>query len=284
MASFNNIREYVSAINGGAFVTSSFRKVPSQDSVAGWWTDLSMAAGNPIPNYYASNPLAAALLSDNEGIFHGMARVGYTTYLTELMAMTATANMAGTYRLLDYLLYYPFVDLDDTGLQTMNNSLYSLTRYTDGSGVMAMMVCVAPTTGGGRFTFNYIDQDGNPQTSPINYYSISAANIASIVTSEPGQATSGGPYLRLASGSTGIRRIIDFQNIVSNGGLGSIVLVKPLVDVAIMEASTASELSMVNMKCGLPIIQDGAYLNFICNTIGTIKSGLLTGRVNFTWK
>jgi hypothetical protein len=283
MALFNNIREYVDSMLNGALVSSSFRKVPSQDSVAGWWTDLAMAAGNPVPNYYASNPLTAAILNDNEGIFHGFTRPGFDTYLTEIMAMTPTANMVGMYRLHDYVLYYPFVDLDDTGLQSMINT-QALTRYTDGAGLMAMMVCVAPTVGGGSFTFNYIDQDGNPQTSPTNYYSISAANIASIVTSEPGQPTSGGPYLRLAGRSTGIRRIVDFQNIVSNGGLGAIVLVKPVVDLSIMEINTASELTMVSMHPAPSEIQDGAYLNFICNTAGTIKAGQLTGRANFTWK
>lgn len=56
MAGFRNIRAFADASDDGRTHFCSLRKVPSQATVAGWWADLSMAAGNPPPNYYASTP------------------------------------------------------------------------------------------------------------------------------------------------------------------------------------------------------------------------------------
>lgn len=78
---------------------------------------------------------------------------------------TPTAGLVGAYKLLDYVAYYPFVDGDSTNKQAMDNAV-TLPRYTNGDGVLAMMVATAPTTGAGVFTYSYVDSDGNPQTSP----------------------------------------------------------------------------------------------------------------------
>jgi hypothetical protein len=276
-------RELIDAMLGGAEVNATFRKVPSQASVAGWWVDLSMASGNPPPNYYASNPTEAATLNGWRGIFHGDNVSPATRVLTHLGLTTPTAGLVGQYKLLDYLLYYPFVDLDDLTYQSMDNSVVpSLPRYADGSEVLPMLVCQAPTTGGGSFTFDYINDHGLTRTSPTNYYSVSSANIASIVTPEPAQTNTGpGPFLRLAEGCRGVRQILGVQNLVSNGGLASIVLVKPLADTAIREINTTSELSFLDQRNRPPVILDGAYLHFIMNCAATVAAGQLHGYAKF---
>jgi len=278
-----SIRELVDAIESGKSGFCSFRKVPSQASVAGWWVDLSMAAGTPVPNYYASNPLQAAALNPLKGIFHGVNQSPATKVLTHLGLMTPTAALVGQYKLLDYLLYYPFVDLDDLTEQNMDNTEVALTRYASGDGVLPMLVQVAPTVGGGSFTFNYLDQDGNPQTSPVNYYSATAGAIASLATSEPATVAGLGPFLSLASGSRGVRSITSWTNLVANGGLGAIVLVKPLLDMAIREVNTMVELSLVDQHNLPPVIEDGAYLNLILNCAGTVAAGILVGYGKFAW-
>ena len=282
MTGFANMREYVAAQNEGRTRVCSFRKVPSQASTAGWWVDLSMAAGNPVPNYYASEPLVAATLSGMRGILHGDAVAPASKHLTELMLTTPTAALAGAYKLLDYLVYYPFVDGDSTDTQTLDNSV-TLPRYESGDGVQAILVASAPTTGSGQFSFTYVDQNGNPQTSPTQFCATASANIASLVTSQQATAAGGLPFLKLASGSTGIRSVTDITYTVPAGGLTAIVLVKPIATIQIFEINTPVEQTYVASVPGAPRIYDGAYLNLIMNCTTTVAAGILAGRANFAW-
>lgn len=280
---FANVKSYVDALNGGRMVAGHFRKVPGLASVASWWTDLSMAAGNPPAQYYASNPYVSAVLGKYDGLFHGDDKTPAELYLADMMLVTPTAAMVGQYTLLDMLLYYPFVDLDDTSaVQPMTQSAV-LPRYASGVGVQAMLVAQAPTTGNGTFTFTYLDENGVEQTSPTQYYTPTGANMGSIVTSQPAGQAGLGPYLKLASGSKGVRAITSHTNTVANGGLGAYVLVKPLADITINEINTPNEITLVSDRPGPPRIYDGAVLSFIANTAGSIQAGLLTGRLNFAW-
>lgn len=279
---FRNIRAYVEAFENGQSHFCSFRKVPSQASTAGWWVDLSMAAGNPVPNYYASAPLVAATLDGFRGMFHGDVKSPATKHLTEWGLITPTAAMVGQYMLLDYLLYYPFADGDDTDAQPTDNTV-TLPRYATGDGVQVMAVAVAPTTGSGTFTFDYLNQNGVAKTSPVQGCSTTSAFISNLVTSQQAVANMNGPFLKLDNGDTGVRAITSVQNIVPNGGLTSLVLVKPLADHAIREINTAAEIEYVTMRAGPPRIYDGAYLNMIMNCAGSVAAGQLTGHARFAW-
>ncbi len=241
-----------------------------------------MAAGNPKPNYYASAPLEAAVLDGQDGIFHGADKAPQTMHLTGMGLVSPTAGFVGQFMLCDYLLYYPFIDGDETSTQLMDNTTASLPRYTDGNGVQVMAVCAAPTLGGGLFTFDYINQDGVAKTSPVNVMSTTAANIGQLATSQ--QATGGtGPFLRLNSGDTGVRSISAIDITTPNGGLIVLVLVRPIADLAIREINTMSEIEYVSKRVGCPQIYDGAYLNLLCNTPATIAAGLLAGYASFAW-
>lgn len=281
MPGFATIREYVDAQENGQVHFCSIRKVPSQASTARWWVDLSMAAGNPLPNYYASTPLEAAVLEAQRGIWHGADKSPSTKHLTEWGLMSPTTGLVGQYSLLDYLLYYPFVDLDDTDAQVLDNTV-TLPRYETGEGVRAMLVCVAPTTGGGAFTFDYIDQDGNAKTSPAQSLPTTASTIAQLLR-QPATASADGPFLKVASGTTGIRRVTSWTNSTPGGGLAALVLVKPLADLAIYEISNMNEVEYVSRRAGPPRIYDGAYLNMIMNCSATVAAGLLAGYMKFAW-
>jgi hypothetical protein len=282
MAGFANYGSYVDAIVNGQTSFCSFRKVPSQATVANWWVDLSMAAGNPPPNYYASEPLAAAVLEGHRGIYHGFDKTPNYEYLTRISLQTPTAGLVGQYMLLDYLVYYPFIDGDESDVQVMDNAV-TLPRYTDGAGVQAMLVCVAPTAGGGQFTFDYVNQSGDTKTSPVHFYSTTAAGITSLLTAQPASAAASGPFLKLASGDSGIRSIVSFSNTVLNGGLGTLVLVKPIADLAIREINTPTEFSFAGQRSPGPRIVDGAYLHLIMNCAATVAAGTLTGFGQFVW-
>jgi len=282
MAGFRNIRAITDAELAGKSSFCSFRKVPSQASTAGRWVDLSMAAGNPVPNYYVGDVLTATLLEGGKGIYHGDDKSPSSKHIAQLGLTTPTAALVGQYSLLDYLIFYSFIDMDDTDTQLMDNTV-TLPRYTDGSGVMAMAVCVAPTTGSGSFTFDYINECGIAKTSPTQFCDTTASSISNIVTSAPGTVAGNGKFLTLADGCNGIQRITSVTMLVPNGGLMAIVLVQPLGDSVIREINTTTELEFVTGRPGLPRIQDGAYLHLIMNCAGSVAAGQLSGYAKFIW-
>lgn len=280
---FDHVGEWATSPEEGRYAFATLRKIPSQATVARWWVDLSMAAGIPRPNYYAAEPLVAAELDGMDGIYHGTDQSPYQKHLATLLLTTPTAGLVGQYMLMDYLLFYPFVDGDAAGeTQTMDNTV-TLSRYTDGEGVMAMAVAVSPMLGGGSFTFDYVNQDGDPKTSPTATVATTAAGISSIITSQPAVAGQTGPFLRLASGDTGIRSISAVNVIGALGGLFALVLVRPLANHAIREINTPSEMEYVSGNPAPPKIHDGAYLNMIVNCAATVAAGTLSGFAETYW-
>lgn len=282
MAGFRNLREYALSEIEGRAVFGAFRKVPSQASSARQWVDLSMAAGNPVPQYYAAEPLVAATLDGMRGIFHGVGQSPSTVHLSELSLTSAAAGFVGQYSLLDYLLYYPFIDGDDLSEQILDNTV-TLPRYADGDGVMAMLVAQAPTTGGGALTFSYVDADGITRTSPSISCGTASTPIASIMTNQPGTVGATGPFLPLTQGSRGVRSVTSVTMTSASGGLMALVLVKPLADFALREINTTMERQFVRERAGAPRIVDGAYLNLICCCGASVAAAALAGHVRSFW-
>ena len=271
-------------------VVGHFRKTPGNASVAGWWTDLGMAAGIPGPNYYASVPLKAAVLSETgqlTGIFHGDAKSPKEQYLSEMMVCSPSSGMVGNHRLMDYVLYYPFIDGDDTAPQTVfNNSddplLPALPRYTTG-GLNAYLVAQAPTVGGGSYTITYLNQAGVEKTSPTNYCSTTGAVMGAFVSAPQAAGAGGRNNHIILDGNDTITKLISFTNIVPNGGLVALVLAAPLAQITLSEVNTPVELSFINQRVAPPRIYDHAYLAFMSNTVASVATGILSGRLNFIW-
>jgi hypothetical protein len=92
-----------------------------------------------------------------------------------------------------------------------------------------------------------------------------------------------GPFLSLADGDTGVRRIVSFTGLVANGGLCALVLVKPLIDVTLREASTASEVELLSGRAGAVRIYDGAFLGFLAQTAGSVSAVPLVGQLDYYW-
>lgn len=282
MPGFRNLREYALSFDEGRQHVAHFRKVPSQASTAGQWVDLSMAAGNPLPQYYAAEPLVADTLDGMRGIFCGADRAPSSVHLAEMSLTTPTAGLVGQYMLLDYLAYYPFIDGDSLEPQPLDSTV-TLPRYADGDGVMAMLVAQAPTAGGGVFTFNYVDADGVARTSPPQFCGTVSTPIASIVTSQPGTVAGQGPFLVLNGEARGIRRPTSVTFSVANGGLAALVLVKPILDMAVREINTTAERQLVRERAGAPRVFDGAYLGLVMQCAATVAAGTLTGHAKFYW-
>jgi hypothetical protein len=279
---FNSVHDYVAAMLDGKTVSGNFRKVPGYATTANWWFDLSMASGNPPANFYASTPLFAQVLSRWDSIFHGDNQAPSEMYLHRLYLATSGAGMVGEFKLCDYLLYYPFIDMDSTDQQDLNNAV-ALPRYTTGEGVLPVAISQAPSTGSGQFTFRYVNQSGITRTSPVQTGSSSPAQYGSVITGQPASAGQYGPFLTLAYGDTGVRQILSLTNISSNGGLCAIALVKPLLDIPLREASTPMELELLTMRSGAIRIYDGAFLGFLAQTGASVASVPLVGQFDYVW-
>lgn len=271
----------------GKFWHASFRKVVSNATVAGTWCDLSYSPGNPPANFYATEPLVAATLSSTKGIDNGGAVSPDRKFVKKLLVTSpSTAFQSSTLMLCDYLLYYPFIDGDDTGVQTFDNTV-TLPRYTSGVGVQAMLVSQGSYTGNVTFTISYTNQDGVPgRTSPTA--TTNTAALAATIVNSGTAAGSRGPFIPLQSGDTGIRSVESITFGSPNGGILSLVLVKPIYDIGIEEVTatfnTPSQLENFFDTMSAEPIEDGAYLNFICLPNASLAAGVLTGMLVTTWR
>lgn len=288
MAGFQNTKELVEAELGGAYKISSWRKTPSQTTASGFWFDLSMSPGNPNPQYYAAAPLTAIQMaySTDGGLVHGLAVSPAKKYLKRVMAFTTTATAVPMPMILcDYLLYYPFIDEGTNDPQPLTNTI-TLNRYTDGKGVQIMPVVVAAGSGaaGVSFICSYTNSDGvsGRTTTAVN---LSSQQVNGTIASSA-SATLGcnGPFLPLQSGDSGVRSIesVTFTG-VTDVGLITLVLVKPLAQMSIRGIDAPVEVEYLRDFANLPEIKDDAFLNFICHPGGTLSAAPIHGLIEVIW-
>lgn len=291
MPGFRNVRRLAEALtdNGKTWI-STFRKVPaSTATVTGQWYDYGYASGNPIPNYYAAAPLEAALLEADKGIIIPRMAGTERQYLHRLSVMSAGAtSYTQPLYLLDYLLYYPFVDMDAAGEDQAMTQSAALTRYTDGVGVQMMVVAQSPTVGGGRFTITYIDDTDTQQTT-LNMFCGAAQPSGAIVSAVLG---TGGltPFVPLNAGVKGVKSVVSVNFGTANGGLCAVVLVRPLEMTQTLEScgvaatGAAYEKEAMRLRGGMVEIVDGAFLGFIGQGVGgSLASSPLVGTIETVW-
>lgn len=290
MAGFNSVQAMVNAHLAGQSRIYTWRKTPSQTTGSGIWFDLSMSPGNPSAQYYAAAPLAATVMTQasDGGLFHGGAVSPATMYVRKVMALTTTATAVPLPMImLDYLMYYPFVDESLVGeVQTMDNTNV-LTRYTDGAGVQIMAIVVAAhAVGTGTFfTVNYTNSDGVSNRSTVSAQLNTQVVNGTVITSASNGTDRQGPFLCLQAGDTGVRSI-ESVTITGAGdvGLFSLVLVKPLAQMSIRGIDAPVEVDYFKDFGGnMPIIADNAYLNFICHPTGTLSGAPIHGYIETVW-
>lgn len=271
---FANTAEYVDAELNGASRIYSWRKSPVQVTTAGTWFDMSMSPGNPVPQYYASGPLASVALkqSTDGGFFHG-ASVTASSLKKFIKSITTMSNSAVALPMpmimCDYLLFYPFIDEGTTDVQALTTT-NTLPRYTDGAGVQVMCVNVAAGLGGQTFNFSYTNSAGvSGRTSAT--VTLNAAVFVGAINA--GFTNQPGPFIGLQSGDKGVRSIESVTMVSGTDvGLFTLTLVKPLVTTQLLEQTAPTEEALLVEKGCIPEIQDDAYLNFIC-----LPNGSLTG-------
>jgi hypothetical protein len=292
MGGFANLRELGQSLtDDGRTWLSTFRKVPSAAAtVTGQWFDYSYAGGNPIPNYYAASPLVSAVLEYDKGIIVPRMAGSERQFIHRLTVMSAgaTSSLQPLY-LLDYLLYYPFVDMDAAGEDQTMTQGPSLPRYTDGIGVQMMVIAQSPTVGGGRFTITYTDTT-DAQRTTTSMYCGAAQPAGAVVSAVLG---TGGltPFVPLEAGVQGVKRVDSVNFSVANGGLCCVVLVKTLEQTQTLEScsvagiGTAVEKEAVRGRPGLVEIKDGAFLGLLGKgTAGSLASAPLVGILETVWR
>jgi len=285
---FRSVKQYAEAWDKGRHHTAFFRKVPF--STNNGYYDMSMYGGGPPANYYASTPLESATLSQLKGIFHGDDKAPSKKYLARISICCDPLSTpgAGNIMLCDYVMYYPFIDMDDLSTQELTNSV-TLPRYEDGEGVMVMAVCTSTSvSSGGNFSFEYVNQSGVTKTSPTIYCPpISSLTSSMIVSGSPGQGSATyaptGAFLALAAGDRGVRQINSVTFAVANGGLLALVLIKPLVNLFHNERNVQIEKEIGSGWSGQVEIKDGAYLNLIRRSQAQSSSLGFTGMIETIW-
>ena len=285
MVGFSNFAEMTTA----DIFTSSYRKLPNGAPVVNVGYDFSMCPGNPSPNYYASTPLEAKVMSHtrNGGLYHGKGVSPKSKYLMDIQAVFSTASFARMQmHLLDYLLYYPFIDETVTDEQFMIND-ESLTRYQDGVGVNIMAISVAAATGGKQFIVNYTNSDGvsGRVTPPINMHTSSSFNGSTISSQSTFSNTGGCLFRPLQAGDKGVRSIQSVTMLGPDVGLFTLVLVKPLFTFFLGDfACVTHKNAIIDNGFAIPKIEDDAYLNYLAVSQGNFAGQSLIMIHNFLVK
>lgn len=291
MSGFNSVSELITAEeteDWGKFV--SFRKLPAVVTGAGTWYDYSMSPGNPTPQYYAAAPLTAQTMarSTDGGLHHGGNVSPMKKYLRKMtLICVAAAGVPQRIYMLDYLMFYPFVDMGTPDQQDMVNT-QTLPRYTDGEGVKMMAVLVAPHgLVGDTFFVTYTNQAGVAgRVTPLHTMSTAIAVNGTLLTTQQSGAGRFGAFMTLQAGDTGVRSIESVKcTLGTDVGLFTMVLVKPLAEQTIREITAPSEKDyFLDAGFKLPEIVDDAYLNFISCPNGSLTGVPLFGAANFIWK
>lgn len=281
---FKSTKDFIDkVVEGGQSHTGTFRKtMQGTNTLPGLWYDFSMYPGHPVANFYASTPLTSATLESREGVQCGQNVSPSKKHIKRLMM---TSSVPANFIVLDYLMYYPFIDGDSTDEQILTNTV-TLPRYANGQGVKAMLVSQGTYTGNAFYKIKYTNQNGVSgrisQRCNTNTWGSSSCLVSSGTTGT--FYPQFGWHIPLAQGDTGIRSVESITFESPNGGILALVLVQDLGIHSIREASIPAEKDfLIDQGLNMPEIQDGAYIGFIGSGNGSIASQIFYGSIQTVW-
>lgn len=245
------------------------------------YADLSYAAGIPVANYYASEPLKAAVL--DKGIDLGPDPAsGMSKYIRRVTLLPPTATGILTFDFVDILLYYPFVD-GDGGSQDMNNAV-AIPRSAYNSRIMVVSQGVGTATVNATVTYtNSAGTPGRQVTRSLNM----AYNAGSLASSfAPGAVQyPEGPFLPLATGDKGVQSIQTVDFLAAGGGIAAFVIVRPLFSMTMFGATVAPiEVDfLADRTLKMPQVEPGAYLSAIARGTVAQTPATIIGQIESVW-
>lgn len=271
------VRDISNAIerDGKFHYAYAFKAAMPTPVLTGRFIDASQSTGIPKFNAYVGDALTATQLigSGNNGIYPGNFISGSTKHLARFQAQMFAAVPAYL-MLLDYLMFYPFIDGDSIDEQTMDNTL-TIPRYSHGQ---IMLVSTVAGTASGAGLLKYYNQDGVLKSVNFNLslpyqYTISTTVVL-------GATTDYCPFIPLASGDIGARSIESITFSTPPGGFFTATIVKPLATLPILEAAYAAEKQFPFQQGQAIEIKQGAYLNFIAKC-GAVAASALRAELIF---
>lgn len=284
------ISDLVASYTAGQNSLQMFRKNPTQTTGTSIWFDLSMSPGTPGPNYYIGTPYNATVLakSTDGGFNHGPNVSPYTKYFHKFMAMTQTTTAVPLPLIvMDYLMFYPFIEQSDGTVSTTATSSPSnpatLTRYTTGAGVQIMPVLTNAQVGGTTFSFGYTNSAGVAGRTTATVTANSQTVAGTLINTSAATAAGRGPFVPLQAGDSGVRSIDSVTITGSDIGLFAAVLVKPLLTTMIYDITAPVETDLIIDKNIIPTIVDDAFLSAICLPSGTVAGSAIIGEISTYW-
>ena len=291
---------YTFAINGGSAsalqtATGSVNVVAGATTATGLVITPGVSTNTVIlSSLSVVEALGAFQLADTNpcgAIQHGGNVSTSTKHIMNVGVQSAAATMQGTWLLCDYLMCYPFIDMNSASAQTLSNVAFSLPRYTSGVGVRAFLVTTIGPTGAvaNNVTLNYTNSAGSTALGQTPYTTI-ANTVSSIVGQIPHSgvaANNYGPFLPLAPGDNGIQSVQSIQFSAAGGTASTyaaLVLVRPLLSIPSLTVQIMTERDYVNQMACLPRVYDGAYLNWLFLPNGaTVNASQANGYLEFCW-
>lgn len=296
---FANIRSFVAADEAGQTWVTGFRKlVASPATVTANWLDLTYSGGSPGANFYASEPLVAATLESNKGIYVPSVSPA-SLFLHRLTLMAAAASATTTtaqnsrFFLADYLLYYPFIDTDAAGEQQDLDNTVTIPRYDAG---MVIAIAQSASSTVGQFTMSYTNQDGTAGRTSPNCFTLATVTGGGQSLITGASAAGMWPFVPLQAGDTGVKSIESVTFSAAGGGLVCLAIVKPLFNGLYAQEcrrttsgnlesyGSAVQYDMVLHQARAPKIEDGAVLGLcMLGTAGSLATTNYVGLLETIW-
>lgn len=242
-------------------------------------------------------------LSDTNAVsgalYHGGNVSPLTKHIFNVGVTSAVATFVpGILILCDFLMAYPGIDMNSMVTQTLINT-NSLPRYTTGAGTRMCLVMTNtyPATLGiyaGSPTISFTNQDNvSGKTPPVAIDDTVGSIIGQLVTTGLNE-NNYGPFIPVPEGDTGIRSVqsITLSSATDNPyrvfpntiALASLVLVRPLLNIPITQATVMSERDLMFQLPALPQVVDGAFLGWLYFAgAATAANSGINGYIDVSW-
>ena len=285
---FSSLDNIFSSISSGNSFYSFYSKTLPALSILSGWNDAFTFPGIPSAGNYNNNLGSCTTLSDTSdgAIYTGGNVLPATKHLLNIEAFCTHTSQSLYLLLVDMLAYYVLdINLPYQSFDTIGNIL-PLRNGVQHSGENVQMYLAHFGSGGSNISIqmNYTNSLG-ASCQPLGAPAITqSATYPGLFNYAPGSQNAFGPFLPHGVGNIGVQSV---QNIKASAGIinsGVLVLCEPI---AAIQLNTGGVLpcqkDFLFSKTRLPMIKDGACLNFLVYSTGTISIAPIVATMDFVW-